>query len=68
VLERLGEHVLHGVLGLAAVLEQIGASAKDAGAVLLVEVAQLGSRIGRRRLLAGNHLEMRCLAPDHDLL
>src|SRR5262249_20280132 len=38
--ERLGEHVLHGILGLRAVAQQKLAAPEDAAAVLRIKLAQ----------------------------
>jgi hypothetical protein len=64
--ERLGEHVLHGVLCPIAVAKHVGAATEYARAELLVEFAQFTVRsFGRQALLAWDDLDFWGLAAGH---
>ena len=64
--EGLGEHVLHGILGLVAIFEDVGTAPEHAGTVFFVKLAQLVARIaGRQALFAWDNLKRRGLAAGH---
>ena len=56
----------HGILGLAAILEDVGTASENAGAVFFVKVAELRARTaGRQAPFAWDDLKCGGLAAGH---